>query len=169
MMIVSADYIQHTKYGALPENSYIYKDFSYTTKLFVDSTLIVKDQTASLKKAQAELSTEITKLSQNTIEKINPRNITLHYINIKDIPNEYGYTMWQGIVDMIVAAYKVTYLEIDNTNETTDQGAYYVITNSLKEILINTENSNIAIVDDVSEKKDTLNKINISLDRKSVV
>ena len=88
-----------------------------------------------LETIQSHINLKSTQLSERVSEIVNPINITLKLMNGTDDPAEYDYTMWQGIMEMSIASYRIANLDIKQISDVTNQAVYLVSENSINNIL----------------------------------
>jgi len=154
MMLVTADYNQHSISPNLPQDqSFLYDSLTETTKWFEEAKTKLKIEATLLKDAQTDLSLKSTQLSDESLAKINPSDVVLKYKNVPGMPATYTYTIWQAIMEIVVSSYRIATMAISQVDDKTDATVYFVTENSLNNVIVNLDISSGAIMDEIESTR----------------
>jgi hypothetical protein len=128
-----------------PDFSILDMEEDEKNEYFIAATEYLKISASELKEAQTELSLKTSTLSEDAREHINPENVILNYKKIDGMPDDYNYTIWQAIMEMVVSAYRIITMDKAQIS-IEDPTVYFVVANSLNSVLIALELSTNAIM-----------------------
>lgn len=115
---------------------------------FINTTIgELRKSATNLKEAQTELSLRISDLDEGSMEKINPTDLKIEYVPYPNMPTFYVFSIWEAIMEIIVAAFRVSTVALSTLNDA-DPTTFFIIKNSLNTILLALKSSTNAIIDE---------------------
>lgn len=103
------------------------------------------NSSTSLKAAQTALSLATSDLSQATQQEIDPNNLQMQYAKYSNMPAFYVFTMWEAIMEIVVAALRVSTMPLTQISDA-DPTVAFVMDNNLNAVMIALNQSTDAII-----------------------
>ena len=117
---------------------------------------------SELKNAQYLVSLEASKVSMNTLKKVNGDSFNLSSLPVPKMPLSYSYILDQAIMEVVVSGFHIANLTYSQILPS-EASVYFIQENTLNNILVSLERSTSAIVDDNSDMRENSWKIFIIL------
>ena len=155
MIILNADHMQHKDNPSIPYNeTFLFSSPEKGEEVFQNLKINLKFDSTLLKESQTFLNLENERYSFEALEKINPDDIVMQYMEVEGMPSIYVYTLWQSIMEIVVSGYQIGQMEITQTSYT-DPTVYFVMENSLNSILLALIVSDDRVYEEIDNMKKT--------------
>ena len=106
-----------------------------------------------LKESQTQLSLKTSKIGEERLENINPKNIELSYLNSTSLMrSKYNYSIWQTMLEISITSLRLTNVSIDESISNYSS-IYFLNTNSLNGILLSLDQSTDEITDVIEDSR----------------
>ena len=115
--------------------------------------LMLIEDALSLTYVQIDLSLRSSNLPADSLKKINPNEIFMHYMDIPGMPKIESYTIWEAVMEIVVSSYRIATMDISQVNDTADSTVHFVMRNALNNVLINLGISSNEIMDEINNSK----------------
>lgn len=135
--------------------STIFQDYGSAAAAFESITSDLRQAATSLKDVQTELSSRIADFSEDLSNQINPQDVGLIYMEAEGMPVGYNYTIWQAIMEVVVSAFEISNMEVEEIDDSKSPNVYFVTRNLLNDLLVNLDESTNAISSNIKSSKDT--------------
>ena len=117
------------------------------------SRTLLKSSAINLKDVQTQLSLQTSDMSASQLDKINPNNVKLKYLtSTSQMASSYMYTIWQAMLEIVVASFRVTDLDLASINQS-DPAVYLISNNSLNSVLLALGSSTNEIINQIMDSK----------------
>ena len=72
----------------------------------------LRNSATELKLAQTDLSLKTASLDEEQLQKINPDNVVMKYLEFPKMPNTYTFSIWEVIMEVVVNAFRISTLPL---------------------------------------------------------
>lgn len=121
--------------ASTPSNRILTLNNAEKLQLQQESQANLSISAVDLNDAQTQLSLKTSGMGSSELQKLNPDNVVLNYFqDSSNIPSAYSYTIWQAMMEIVVASFKVSSMTINNINGM-DPSVYLISRNSLNSVL----------------------------------
>lgn len=120
---------------------------------FISSESLLYQEASNLKDAQTGLTNGCTDLSSSTNLAINPNSVSLEYMNAKGMPKTFTFTVWQAIMEIVVASYKISTMNTTQVDDNVDATVFFVSKNSMNNVIVNLDISSGAIMNETEQTR----------------
>ena len=108
------DITLRTRTLILQNNDYLIYNSTEKDLLYNITIDELRNSATSLKLAQTDLSLKTATLDEEMLQKINPDNVIMKYLEYPNMPNTYKFSIWEVIMEVVVNAFRISTLPLSS-------------------------------------------------------